>query len=490
MAFNHKRFIIYGILVFLTSITSFSIRAQEKPKVSEGSQKIAQLKYPELNWKVPEIGREVDTLTLANGMKLFLLPDTTLPIFNIQALIRTGSIYEPVEMMGVANLTGIVMRTGGTENLTPDSLNQMLEFMAGSVETAIGTEAGSASLNILSKDIEQGLTLFADVLRHPLFRQDKIDLAKDQIKESIRRRNDQPGSIVSREFNHLVYGDHPYGRTQEWETVKKVTREDLLSFYKKYFHPNNMMLGISGDFKKAEIFAQLSRVFGDWKPEKIDFPPIPKVQNKPSPGVYVIQKDINQSNIVMGHLGIDWNNPDNYAISVMNFILGGGSFTSRMTSRVRSDEGLAYSVGTSFGAGRDLGTFSASCQTKTATTHRAMSLMVDEIKRIRETPVQDEELTSAKDAFINRYVFGFTSPAQVVGQLMNLEFFDRPRDYLKTYLDNIRKVTKPDIQRVAQKYLKPKELTIVVVGNTPQFSGQLNALGRVMEIPLTPPKVD
>jgi len=461
-------------------------------KVSPGSKKVEALKYRELVWSVPEIGKEVQKITLPSGMTLYLYPEHTLPIFNVQAMVRTGGIYEPAEELGITQLCGTVMRTGGTKTLMPDSLNAELEYMAGSVETSIGTEQGGASLNVLSKDMDRGLQIFADVLMNPAFRQDKLDLAKDQIKESIRRRNDSPGSIVARESSHRIYGEHPYGRILEWEAVKKITQQDLMAWQQTYFAPNNIMLGITGDFDPGTIVDKVKKVFAGWEKKTVNFPTMPKVENKPNPGIYVIDKaNLNQTNIYMGHLGVDFTNPDIYAIQVMNFILGGGSFSSRLTGRVRSDLGLAYSVGSSFNTGsRDLGTFAATCQTKTETTHKAMAEMLNEIKKIREAPVSDDELKTAKDSYINRFVFQFNSPATVVGQLMGLDYFSRDQDFYKNYLDNIRKVTVADVQRVAKTYLKPETLTMVVVGNVTGFDADLSDLGSTTKVALTPPSVE
>lgn len=461
-------------------------------KVSPGSKKLDTLKYRDLVWSVPEIGKEVQKITLPSGMVLYLYPDHTLPVFNIQAIVRTGGVYEPKEKMGVAQLCGTVMRTGGTKTLSPDSLNAELEYMAGSVETSIGTEQGMANLNVLSKDIDRGLEIFADVLMNPAFRQDKLDLAKDQIKESIRRRNDQPQSIVFREFGSRIYGDHPYGRVLEWETVKKLTRDDLISWHQTYFAPNNLMLGVTGDFDPGLMVDKIKKVFAGWEKKNINFPPIPKVADKPDPGIFVIDKpNLNQTNILMGHLGVDFTNPDIYAINVMNYILGGGGFTSRMTSRVRSDLGLAYSVGSQFNTNsRDLGTFGASCQTKTETTHKAMAEMVAVIKKMHEAPVTETELKSAKDSYINRFVFQFTTPGAVVSQLMGLDYFGRDPNFYKNYLDNVRKVTTDDVFRVAKTYLKPENLTMVVVGNVSGFDADLSDLGSTTKVALTPPVVE
>ncbi len=465
---------------------------KDPAKISPGSKKVEALKYKDLVWSVPEVGKEVKKIVLASGMTLYLYPDHALPVFNVQAIVRTGEIYEPADKMGLARLCGTVMRTGGTKNLTPDSLNAELEYMAGSVETGIGTEQGSAGLNVLSKDIDRGLEILADVLMNPEFRQDKLDLAKDQIKEQIRRRNDQPQSITFREFSSRLYGDHPYGRILEWETVKKLTREDLINWHKSYFAPNNVMLGISGDFDPDRVVEKIKKVFAKWEKKNINFPSIPKVAEKPNPGIYVVDKpNLNQTNITMGHLGVNFTNPDIYALNVMNYILGGGGFTSRMTSRVRSDLGLAYSVGSQFNTGsRDLGTFSASCQTKTETTHKAASEMVTVIKAMREAPVSEDELKTAKDAYINRFVFQFTSAPSVVGQLMGLDYFGRDPNFYKNYLDNVRKVTADEVFRVAKTYLKPENLTMVVVGNVSGFDADLSDLGSTTKVALTPPTVE
>ncbi len=465
---------------------------RDPSKVSPGSKKVEALKYKDLVWSVPEIGKEVQKITLPNGMTLYLYPDHTLPVFNVQAIVRTGEIYEPADKMSLTRLCGTVMRTGGTKTRIPDSLNAELEYMAGSVETFIGNEQGGASLNVLSKDIDRGLTLFADVLMNPAFRQDKIDLAKDQIKEQIRRRNDSPGSITNREFSNRIYGSHPYGRILEWETVKKITQQDLANWHQACFAPNNVMLGITGDFDPGTMVDKVKKAFAGWERKSVILPPMPKVENKANPGIFVVDKpNLNQTNISMGHLGVDFTNPDIYAIQVMNFILGGGSFTSRLTGRVRSDLGLAYSVGSQFGTGsRDLGTFAATCQTKTETTHKAMAEMMNEIKKIRDYPVTDEELKTAKDSYINRFVFQFTAASGVVGQLMGLDYFGRDPNFYKNYLDNIRKVTTADVQRVAKTYLKPENMTMVVVGNVSGFDADLSDLGSTTKVALTPPSVD
>jgi len=486
-----KALTIFVVSAFLLSALTSRALAQERPGLSPAAKKIATFEYEELKWKVPEVGEEVKRKVLRNGMILYLMESHELPTFEMRAIVRTGSIYEPVEQTGLASLTGTVMRTGGTRSMTPDELNRRLEYVGARLSSWVGSESGGASLSCLSKDTDEALQIFADVLMHPGFNEEQLELEKEKRKEAIRRRNDRPGAILDREFDRLLYADHPYGRVQEWETIRDLSSEELKTFHQRYFKPNNIILGIAGDFKTEQIINKLEKAFKGWKKAEVSFPSRPEVAKDYRPGVYLIEKEITQSNVRMGHLGVKLGNPDEYAIRVMNFILGGGSFTSRMTSKVRSDEGLAYSVRSSFDTGsKDYGAFSASCQTKVGSTHRAIELMLEEIRRIREGLVTEEELETAKEAYINKYVFDFTDPISVLTQLMYIEYNDRPKDYLQTYLDNVRKVTREDVLRVAEKYLEPEGLTLLVVGDIPKFDKPLDDFGGVTVIPLEEPRID
>ncbi len=482
-----KKVYSYILLALLLAVISLPAAAQQ----SVGSKIIEKFDYPKLEWSVPELGEDVQREVLDNGIILFMMEDHRLPILGISALIRCGEAYVPIEQMAIPGITGDVMRSGGTTNIDPDSLNTLLELIGGRLETSIGYENGSASLSVMSKDTDLGLRLMADVLRNPAFPEDKIDLVKTQMKTNIKRRNDSPQRILSRQFYNLIYGNHPDGRIMEWEYIAPISRQELVDYHKKHFVPNNIMLGITGDFDPAEIKSLLNKYFGDWKKKDINLPEIPKVDDTPKPGVYQVYKDVNQASIRFGHLGVNRDNPDRFAVSVMNYILGGGSFTSRMTSKVRSDEGLSYSVGTRYQTTtRDLGVWWAFCQTKLTTTYKAMRLMLDEVERIRGGLVDDEELESAKDSYINRYVFNFTTPGRIVNRLMELEFENRPPDQLKKYIDNIGKVTKEDVLRVAKKYLTPENITFVVVGDPAQFEKPLDEFGAVTNIELKPPKLN
>jgi len=453
-----------------------------KPE-SEGAKIISGFKFKPLNFVPPK----VDRVVLENGMILYLLEDHDLPIFNITARIRTGAIYEPQEKAGLASLTGFVMRSGGTVSMPADKMNEELEFMAASVETAVDRESGSANLSTLKKDIDKSLKIFADVLMNPAFPEDKIRMRKDEVIESIRRENDNPSQIAQREFRKIMYDSkHPYSRKVEGtlESIEKIARDDMIAFHKKYFRPNNIILGISGDFNKDEIIKKLNAVFANWKKEEIQFPEVPKVDRRFEKAVFYAYKDINQANVIMGHLGIHRKSSDYFPVMIMNFILGGGSFTARIPGRIRSDEGLAYSAYSAFQTARDIGMFFVSCQTKLESTNRAISIALEELDKIRKTPIDKNELTQAKETFMNQFVFRFTTSASIVGQKADIEYEDLPLNYIETYLDNVQAVTQEDVQRVARKYLHPDDIKILVVGDNEKFDKPLDSFGKVNVIEL------
>lgn len=481
-----KRTIIFFALT--TAVVLSSIAAAQQ---SEGSRIISKFTYPTLTWSVPEVGREVRREVLDNGMILYLMENHRLPILDVTAMIHCGYAYEPLEKMALPDIAGTVMRTGGTAGVSADSLNTVLEMIGGSLETTVRDESCQATLSVMAKDTELGLRLLADILRNPTFPEDKIELKKTQLKTDIKRRNDNPQTILEREFYNLIYGDHPGGRVLEWKYVAPITRQELVDYHQRYFAPNNMIVGITGDFNAEEMILLVKRYFSDWASANMEPAQMPKVDETPRPGMYQIFKEADQTGIMFGSLGIDRESPDRYAVQVMNYILGGGSFASRMTSKVRSDEGLSYRVGTTFQISTGYrGVWYAFCQTKSQSTYKAMDLMLKEVKRIRDTDVDDEELESAKDRYINQFVFEFATPAQIVSRLMELEFYGRSPDLLKNFIDNIRKVTKKDVRRVAQKYLKPEDITFVVVGNPDKFEKPLADFGTITNIRPEEPVVE
>jgi predicted Zn-dependent peptidase len=463
-------------VVKLTLVLSSPVQAAEDPRA---------MTFPSIQFHPPRAER----VTLSNGMVLYLLEDHELPLIRIEAMIKTGRIYEPSDKVGLAGLTGTVMRTGGTRRMSGDELDETLELLAAEVESGIGLDSGFVSLDVLAKDFERGLELFSEILRNPAFDEKKLDLAKKQAMEGIRRRNDSPSSIASREFLKLVYGPkHPYARETTLQTISSITREDLVAFHQKYYHPNSIMMGITGDFRKEEMIRAIQKALGPWKKQKVEFPQVPPVEVQYAPSVHYVERDITQTYLRIGHLGIRQDNPDFFAISVLDDVLGGRGFTSRLFQEIRTRRGLSYSVGTIFNPGNfDLGVFYAYAQTKADSTHQVISAILDEIRRIQTQPISEEELQQAQDSFLNSYVFSFSSPAQIVSRQVSLEYYGLPPNFLEEFRNHVARVTREDIQRVAKKYLHPEGLVLLAVGKPDKFDQPLSTFGKVTPIVLEEP---
>jgi zinc protease len=445
-----------------------------------------QLQYAKLrDITVPEVQR----VTLPNGMQLFLLEDHELPLIYVSAMIRTGSIYEPADKIGLAAITGTVMRTGGTTTRTGDQLDEQLEQIAASVETGIGRGAGSASMSVLKEDFDTGLSVLADVLMNPAFREDKIELAKINARTGIARRNDNPGGIASREFTKLIYGiDSVYARHAEYATIDSITRDDLVAFHKKFYHPNNTMMAVWGDFQSGPMIEKIKTAFKDWLKADVALPPVASVKYDFRSTVNAITKeDMNQSVIRLGHIGGLMNDPDYFSLLIMNEILGGG-FTSRLFQNVRSRMGLAYSVGGAYAADYDHpGVFYVACQTKLTSTAQAIEAMLGEVRKMMQEEVTDEELALAKDGFLNSFVFNFESRGEIVNRLMTYAYYGYPADFLQRTKENVEKVTKADVLRVAKAHLQPDKVQILVVGKPDELDKPLTTFGEVKTIDITIP---
>jgi zinc protease len=473
---NKKTLLQVGLFCAFSLMLCLPMSAQKHP---------SDLPEPEpltFNPPQPEI------VILENGMVLYLLEDHELPLFTAKAYIRTGSIYEPGDKAGLAALTGSVMRSGGTATRPGDQLDEELAFIAGSVETGIGQSSGTASVSVLAKHIDTGLEIFADVLMNPTFPDDKIELARKRTLSGIRRRNDNPGAIANREFLKQIYGPaSPWGRNATAKSVRSITRDDLVAFYSKYFHPNSIMVAISGDFKKEDIVTKFQNAFQGWERAEIDFPEVPKLGEGPEPGVFHVEKDVNQSTVFMGHLGINNLNPDWYGVRIMNRIFAVGTFTSRMGKEIRSARGLAYSVSGGVTRGPDRGPFYIYCQTKAETTVEAIDAMLDVTRKMRKGPILDEEFNFSQNRLINSDVFNYASNSAIVDQKVYYKYHGFPDDYLESYIARTQAVTKADALRIAQQYMDPDRVVIVVVGKEENFDKPLSTLGKVTRIELPPP---
>ena len=455
-----------------------------------------ELKFAPLNYAPPHATDFHHKLK--SGAVAFLVEDHELPLVNISVIVRTGEYLDPAGKKGLARITGSQIRSGGTKSKPPAVFDEEAAFLAANLASGIGPIEGNASLNCLTKDTDAGLALFVDMLRNPGFAEDRLKLAKTQALQAMERRNDSTAEIEMREFERLLRGPRHFSAIQSTKaSIDAITRDDLAAFHAKYYFPANFILAVSGDFKTPDMIARLDRAFGDWPNTGATVPPPPKPDFTPKPGIYIVdKKGVNQGRVRMGHTGVMMTNPDHIAISIMNGILGGSGFTSRITARVRSDEGLAYQAASLFQHGNFYeGIFAAVFQSRSPTVAQAVTIIKEEIERIRDGKVRAEELKIETGHVIDSFPRRFGTAALRASQFANDYYTALPADYWDKYRARVQSITADEIQRIAQKYLHPDQLVILVVGDAdailkgnpdkPQYS--LEKLGPVTRIPLPDP---
>ncbi len=433
-----------------------------------------QLSFAPLEFEFPEVQK----VQLPNGIRLYLRQNHELPLVQVTAMVGAGSISDPADQTGRGDLFAVGLRTGGAGSLTPEELDEKLEQMAADVSVATDTYTTTVGLSLRSIDLRPGLDILSLLLRAPEFDSGRLDLARLQAIEVVRRQDDEPGSVASRAMQAALYGDHPLGRTPSVKTLNNISRDDLVAFHRATFHPDNLWIGISGDFDRQALLDDLEVVFGDWSGTAGEAQAIPEVGAPAKPALWVADKDLPQTTILFGELGIDKDNPDLQALRVMNYILGGGGFNSRLMREVRSNRGLAYSVYSYYQVGRLLpGPFLAGCETKSDSTAEVARLMKTLMEEMRHEPVSAKELKLAKDSLVNSFVFAFDDTHKVVTRKMRLDFYNYPEGYLETYRDRVAAVTIDDVTRVAQKYLNPERQNLVLVGSKKAFAAEFGSLG-------------
>jgi zinc protease len=432
--------------------------------------------------------QEPKRIALPNGMVIFLQEDHELPTIDGTARIRGGARSEAAAKVGLTSLYSEVWRTGGNKAETGDQLDDFLEIRAAKVETGANDDSTTISLSCLKDNFNDVFKIFSELLRAPEFREEKLDLAKREAFDGISRRNDEVSDIAHREAIKLGYGpNNPYARTPEYATISGVMRQDLVDWHQTYVHPNDIIIGIVGDFDSAQMEATLRKAFGDW--QKGPAAKVPEIHFEPAkPGYYLVKKeDVNQSNIRMIGLGTTRNNPDYYAIEVFNEVFTGG-FASRLVQSLRTAQGLAYSVGGGIGTRFDHpGILQFAMGTKSSTTVESIQGLYAQIDELKTKPITDDEITRAKDSILNAFVFNFDTPDKVLRERMAYEFYGYPADFLERYRAGIEKVTTADVARIIPKYLHKNQLAVLVVGNSNDFDKPISSLGPVKDVDITIP---
>ncbi len=429
------------------------------------STRVGEMKPgPEMKQARPPIG---ERYVLDDGMVLLVKTNRALPVVTVSMIIKAGSVMEPPEKAGLAGFTAGLL-TKGAAGLSATEISEAIDFVGGSLNTGGGEDYATAGLTVLKKDTDTGFGLLAKVLMQPAFDQKEIERYRKSVKAAILRSEQEPESVASKAFAKAVYGDkHPYGIPNEGtkDTVDNITRDDIVSFHDNYYAPNNCIMAVVGDITADEAKALIAKHMAGWKQKEIHAPAFPAVPEPKGREMIKVNRDITQANVLMGHMGVRREAPDYYRIQVMNYILGGGGFVSRILDKIRDDMGLAYSAYSYFMPGKYAGSFQAGLETKNATAKVAIDETLKVIEKMKREPVSDKELQDAKDYITGSLPMKTDTNGKIAGLLNQVEFYNLGLGYFDMYEAEIKKVTKEDVQQAAVKYLHPDNLYIVVVGN-------------------------
>lgn len=411
--------------------------------------------------------------TLDNGLIVLHAERHNLPVVMVSLLLKVSPLNE--NKAGTAYLTSNML-TEGTTKRKASEISEEIEFIGASIGASTGHDYTTVSLSVLKKDIEKGFEIFSDVLLNPLFSEDELKRKKELIKGSLKQQEEEPSFIAGRAFIKEVFGGHPYGRLVEgsMESVDSIAKNDIVNFYKEHYLPENALLAVVGDITFQELDSLIKKYLAKWMRQSAsggagdrrqETESRDRTEKKKEPRIVLIDKDITQANIHLGHMGISRDNPDYYSVSVMNYILGGGGFASRLMKTVRDDMGLAYSIHSSFSANKEAGRFEVEVQTKNESAATVIKEISKQIKRIKTEFVTDEELRDAKSYLTGSFPRRLETSRKIADFLTVVQFYNLGDDYIEKYPEYINRVTKEDILRVAEKYLDDENYILIVVGN-------------------------
>ena len=400
-----------------------------------------------------------------NGITVLLLETHSLPMVQVELLVRAGSVLDNDQKAGLAYLTANLLEEG-TENRSSKQIADELDAIGTELDVSPGSDYATFSIKLLKKDLEKGLTLFSDILLNPKFPEEEVSREKIELLGHLANEKDDPETIASKAFDRVVFGKHPYHQPMEGdeETVKRITREEIVRFYRTAYAPHGAILAFVGDLTENEAKTYAEKYFGSWEPRpeiNVENPGPTKINKKE---VIVIDKELSQTSIILGNVGIPRKNPDFYPLQVMNYILGGGGFSSRMMTNIRDNKGLVYGLFSHFDSRRETGSFEVSLQTKNSSANEAITEVLNEIKRMRNEPVTEGELQDAKDYLIGSFPLKMDTHAKIAGILIYQEFYGLGLDYFDKYKKWIQNVTPQEVQRVARQYLDPDRFVLVAVG--------------------------
>jgi len=465
------------VLFFLCGLAISSGIAQTEEEIDvvpayvpPAEQALAPVKLPPIKEKV-----------LKNGLKVIVVEHHELPVVSLRLMCKAGSQYDPA---GKAGLTRFMtdLLTKGTETLSATEIADKIDFIGGRLSAGSNWDATYVTCTALTKHLQTALELMQDVVLNPAFSDGEIERNRQQTLSSIENDKDRPSTIASEAFNRWLFGEHPYAFPIEGteETVKSFTRDDVLKQYELIFNPNNSALFIVGDISPKKAFKIARESFQSWPEGSVPEAVFPIPEAPEGYKVRLVNKpDATQAQIRFGHLGIARGNEDYFPVVIMNYILGGGGFASRLVKVIRSEKGLTYSVRSSFSTRLQAGPFTTSTFTKNESTLEAIEAMIELIKEYQESGPTDEELKKAKSYLTGSYPLNFETPSSIAGQLQGVELYDLGSDYIEKYRDRVNAVTKEDVIRVARKYLHSDDMLFVVVSKADEVKEDLEKLGLV-----------
>ncbi len=429
----------------------------------------------------------IQKVTLDNGLTVIVIEHHELPVVAFRLILKSGSASDPAGRGGTADLTAGLLRKG-TKTRSATRIAEEIDFVGGRLGAGSGLDATYATCQVLTKHFDVGLDLLSDIILNPTFKEDEIERLRKQTLSAIAEGKQDPSSVADEKFSQFLFGDHPYGRPSEGteESVPAITREDILDFHRTYYVPNNAILAVVGDVESKDVLAKVKAKFGRWSSGDVSQPVVATPPPVEGYQILLVDKpDLTQTYVCMGHLGIERKNPDYFPIRVMNYILGGGGFASRLVDEVRSKRGLTYDVGCRFDANKLGGAYQINTFTRNDSTAAAIAAIIDQIKRIRTEGVTDKELEDTKSFYSGYFPLQFETPSQIATQILDVELYDLGEDYIQNYREKINAVTKEDVLRVAQKYLDPDNLKLVVVSKADDVKASLEPLGSLQVVSFT-----
>lgn len=439
-----------------------------------------EMDFPPLEFTKIEPVRHI----LSNGLTVYLLEDRDLPLVQGTVYIKAGSVYDPPEQTGLAELTAWLTRAGGAGTRTAAEVDEWLDYLAASVTVNGHAVYTTASFSCLSEYAAEVLDLVVDILAVPVFAEDRLTMERNRMLEAIRRQYDDPVEVAIREFVKRIYEGHPAGAYPTVASVNSITRDDILAFHAAYYFPENATMAVSGDFDTKEMIALLEKTIGRWEEKGAEPPALPSFDRQPEPKVYYVERPLTQSIVFIGHPTLTFDDPDYPAIGVLSEILGGILF-----EEIRIRRGLAYSVGSGLSEGyRIPGIFYVYAITRADATGQVIELLLKEMEKIREVEIPAGRANRIRNAAVNRTVFRYTSAHAIAGRNAVDDLLAIPPGFFEEQLEKIKVLTPGNLLVYAFDHLRPEEAVIVVVGNGSLFDRKLEEFGEVVVVKLVNPQ--